>query len=89
MSVRMILDRVHKWDARRAMDGSVDEEVRRHIALALEPVLGPGAVGRILPPPGEASSLLSNAERALTLFLGAKAAAALVSRAMDQATVRI
>ncbi|MDE3167514.1 MAG: hypothetical protein KGN36_17060 [Acidobacteriota bacterium] len=89
MSVRMILDRVHKWEARRAADCSVDQEVRRHIALALEPVLGRGAVGRILPPPGETSSLLANAERALTLFLGAKAAATVVSRAMDQATVRI
>jgi hypothetical protein len=88
MSIDLILGKVRQWEARRSSDGSVDDAVRRQIARALEPILGQGAVSRVLPPPGESSRLLADAERVLVTFLGAKAASALLDRAMDRATMR-
>ncbi|MBS1854009.1 MAG: hypothetical protein JST11_01485 [Acidobacteria bacterium] len=88
MSVDLILSEMRRWDARRASDRSVDEAVRRHITGAIRPFLGDGAVSRILPPAADSSRLLAAAENGLATFLGAKAAYALVNRAMDRVTMR-
>lgn len=88
MSLDSILAKAREWEARRVRDGSIDEGVRRHVARMVEPFLGQGAVGRVVPAAGESSHLLAEVERTLAIFLGAKAASAVVTRAMDRVTVR-
>lgn len=89
VSFKVILEGIRRWEDGRKKDPSHEERVRRQVASAVEPYLGAKGTVRVLNPvTADNANLLSVAEGVLTTFLGAKAAANVVSRAIDQVFMR-
>ena len=89
MSLSLILAKMRGWEAERHADGTRAEAIRRHLADTLQPLLGKQATERILlSVASDDSQLLCTVEDALSTFLGAKAAAAVVTNAVDRGFVR-
>jgi hypothetical protein len=89
VSLNLILDGIRRWEAERRTDPRREERVRKQVATAVEPFLGSRASSRVLSPvSADNANLLQTVEGTLKTFLGAKAAASLVDRAMDQVFMR-
>ncbi len=80
---------IQQWEMAALRNGCTGDIVKRKVAAAIEPFLGPEATSSILNSVADSGeNLLSSVESVLASFLGSQAAALLVNQVVDSALLR-